>query len=182
MWLWELFSERYLGLPIVEGRSKYSSFKAIKERVWNKNQVWKERLLTEVGKEILIKAVAQAIIMYSMNCFLLPYNLCKDLMKCLARFWWGSSMDERKVHWLSCERLTLPKKLGGMSCHDLHNFNLALLAKQCWRIMGMEQSLLFQVLKARYFPNCSILQVGRGFNSSFTCRWIYTGLWWSLVT
>ena len=53
--------EKYLGLPAVVGRNKKESLNYIRERVWNKLQGWKEKLLSQAGKEVLLKAVVQAI-------------------------------------------------------------------------------------------------------------------------
>ena len=49
--------ERYLGLPSLVGKNKKASFNYIKDRVWKKLQGWKEKLLSQAGREILIKAV-----------------------------------------------------------------------------------------------------------------------------
>ena len=54
----EAFSDRYLGLPVHLGRSITLAFDYLKERIWKKIQGWKEKFLSRVGKEILIKAVA----------------------------------------------------------------------------------------------------------------------------
>jgi hypothetical protein len=67
----EAHIDKYLGLPIYMGRSKKKMFSYLKDRVWKRIQGWKEKLLSRVGKEILIKAVAQAIPTYAMFCFLL---------------------------------------------------------------------------------------------------------------
>ena len=62
---------KYLGLPSLIGRSKNQVFAIIKERVGQKLAGWKGKLLSMGGKEILIKAMAQAISTYTMSCFLL---------------------------------------------------------------------------------------------------------------
>ena len=61
--------EKYLGLPTLIGRAKKHNFAYIKERVWRKLQRWKEKLLSQAGREILIKSVIQAIPTYTMSCF-----------------------------------------------------------------------------------------------------------------
>ena len=49
--------EKYLGLPSLVGRHKKASFNYIKERVWRKIQGWKEKLLSQARREVLIKSV-----------------------------------------------------------------------------------------------------------------------------
>nr|XP_023892305.1 uncharacterized protein LOC112004310 [Quercus suber] len=78
--------EKYLGLP-TQGRHKKASFNFIKERVWKKLQGWKEKILSQAGKEILIKAVVQAIPTYTMSCFKLPLELCADIESLTRKFW-----------------------------------------------------------------------------------------------
>ena len=56
--------ESYLGLPTLIGRSKYQTFSFLKDRVWKKLQGWKGKLLSKMGKEVLIKAAAQSIPTY----------------------------------------------------------------------------------------------------------------------
>ena len=72
--------ESYLRLPSLVGRSKSDSFAHLKQRVANKVSGWKEKLLSNSRKEILIKAVTQAVPSYTISCFLLPNNLCNELI------------------------------------------------------------------------------------------------------
>ena len=59
--------ESCLGLSSLVGRSKNNTFTQLKQKVANKVLGWKENLLTHVGKEILIKSMAQAVPAYSMS-------------------------------------------------------------------------------------------------------------------
>ena len=121
--------EKYLVLPSLVGRNKKSSSNYIKECVWRKLQGWEEKLLSQADREILIKAVAQAIPTYSMNCFKLPIGLCNENEGLIRKFWWGQRGDRRKIHWVRWEELCKPKNEGGMGFKDLALFNDALLAK-----------------------------------------------------
>jgi hypothetical protein len=58
-----------------------------KDQVWKKVQGWMEQCLPARGKEVLVIAVAQAILTYSMSCFKLPRGLCKNIDGVLRDFW-----------------------------------------------------------------------------------------------
>ena len=91
---------------------------------------WKEKLLSNTGKEVLIKAVTQAVPSYTMSCFKLPNALCDGMTRMVRQFWWGQVKNEKKVAWMSWDKMCLPKDKGGMGFRDLKSFNLTLLAKQ----------------------------------------------------
>lgn len=71
--------EKYLGLSSVFGRNKKASLNYIKEWVWNKFQGWEEKLLSQAGREILLKAVVQAIPTFAIGYFKLPMDLCHEV-------------------------------------------------------------------------------------------------------
>ena len=78
--------EKYLGLPAVVGRKKKESLNFIKERIWSKLQGCKEKLLSQAGREILLKAVVQAIPTFAMSCFKLPGGLCDEIEALIRKF------------------------------------------------------------------------------------------------
>jgi hypothetical protein len=71
---------------------------------------------------------------------------------------------------MSWARLGLPKQRGGLGFRDSEVFNLALLAKQGWRLIQQPNSLLAKVLKGKYFQMDSFLQAKLGANPYFTWR------------
>ena len=162
--------ENYLGLPSMVGRAKYKSFTQFKDRVWHKIQGWKGKLLFQAGREVLIKAVVQAIPAYTMNVFKLPKKLCADLERMVRDFWWGHSGEARKVHWVNWGALCKPKQVGGMGFRELSKLNDALLAKQVWRLIHNKSSLLYRVLQAKYFPRSSIMDIRCSTKASFAWR------------
>ena len=82
-----LDQEKYLSLPFLSGRSKGKELRSIKERVWAKIQSWKERLLSQVGRAVMIQAVGQSIPLYAMSCFKLPRGFIHELNMMMASFW-----------------------------------------------------------------------------------------------
>lgn len=57
-----------------------------------------------------------------------------------------------------------------MGFRKLQYFNLALLAKQWWRLQTNQNSLAYRVLKAKYFPRCDFVEASLGNNPSFSWR------------
>ena len=104
-----------------------------------------------------------------MGVFLLPARLCNELNAKCARFWWGQTGNKRKIHWKNWGVLTQPKK-GGMGFRDLKNFNLAMLAKQGWRLIQEKDSLLYKFFKARYFPRTNFLDASNAPNCSYVWK------------
>lgn len=78
--------EKYLGLPYIVSRWKYKSFRWIKDKVWQKIQGWKNKLLSQDGREILIKAVIQALPIYITNVYRLQQVLCRELLALMSRY------------------------------------------------------------------------------------------------
>lgn len=119
-------------------------------------QGWKERLLSQVGKEIMIKVVIQSIPTYSMSVFHLPIRLIKDIEAMIRKFWSGNQDNARKMLSVKWSSLCSPKSLGGMVFWDLRQFNNELLGKQVWRLYHEKDTLLYKVFKSKYFPNGNI--------------------------
>jgi hypothetical protein len=55
------------------------AFKYLKDNIWKRIQGWLEQCLSAGGKDVLIKAVIQAIPTFSMSCFRLPRGLCQHI-------------------------------------------------------------------------------------------------------
>ena len=101
-----------MGLPSLVGRGKKASFNYIKEGVWRKLQGWKGKLLSQAGREVLIKSVIEAIPTYALGCFKLPIGLCHEIEAMVKKFCRGQHGDRRKIHWIRWEELTKSKMVG----------------------------------------------------------------------
>ena len=66
--------------------------------------------------------------------------------------------------------MCLPKDKGGLGFRDLKSFNLALLAKQGWRLQTNSSSLFSRVYKAKHFPKGEFVDAKIGKSASFAWR------------
>lgn len=79
-------NEKYLGVPTNVGRKKKALFGYMKDRVKQRMSRWSSRLLSRVGKEVLLKSVAQAMPKNLMTVYLLPKYLCAELERMMNSF------------------------------------------------------------------------------------------------
>ena len=68
------------------------------EGYYGKLEGWKEKLLKQTGKEILIKAVIQAIPSYVMSIAKFPNGFCENLCSKVIRFWWSRNGRDISIH------------------------------------------------------------------------------------
>ncbi|KAL0440006.1 UNVERIFIED_CONTAM: putative mitochondrial protein [Sesamum latifolium] len=134
---------------------------------------WADRNLSQAGKATMIQSVVQAIPTFAMSVFKLPDSLISEIQGMTSNFFWHDN-EKQKIHWMSWPRLCNRKCEGGLGFRSLKAFNLAMLAKQLWRLLTKPQCLLSQVLKARYFSASSPLEAKVGYRPSLTWRSIFS--------
>ncbi|KAK4268485.1 hypothetical protein QN277_025138 [Acacia crassicarpa] len=166
---------KYLGIPSIWGKTKHQALAYIRERVARKIQGWGHSSLSYAGREVMIKAVLQAIPIYPMNCFKFPIKTIKEIQSLIANFWWGGNIYGGKIHWKAWDALSVNKSLGGMGFRDLMVMNEALLAKTAWKLMMRPNDLWARVLKSIYFPKDEFVDVGKGHKASWCWSSIIDG-------
>ncbi|CAM8960014.1 unnamed protein product [Rhodiola kirilowii] len=118
-------------------------------------QGWKEKTLSIADKEVLIKAVVQAMPTYAMSCFKILDTLTKRIVSMIANYWWSNNREGRGIHWCKYGKLCKDKMEGGVGFEELSIFNDALLAKQIWRLIEKPESLMSRLLKGKYYKEAS---------------------------
>jgi hypothetical protein len=161
-------NDRYLGLPPMVGIDRTDNFTYLIERVHSLISGWKEKIISMGGKEVLIKAVAQAIPVFAMTVFNIPKKICKGIHMLFHNY--GGVMM------LTIKGCTCYHGGKYMGFHDLHAFNTTVLAKQCWRLMEEPYSLCAGVLWDKYYPDGNLLNAQLKSGSSFTWQSVIYGI------
>ncbi|XP_016168299.1 uncharacterized protein LOC107610812 [Arachis ipaensis] len=112
---------------------------------------------------------------YTLSCFKLPETLIEDVQRAILQFWWGKKRSERRMQWIGWRITCRSKSQRGLNFKDLKAFNLAMLAKQGWRLLTKTNFLIFRVYRSKYFKDSNFLRVEVGINPSWGWRSIVEG-------
>ena len=82
-----------------------------------------------------------------MNLLLIPLDICDKIKKKMNAYWWGSGHGQKGIKWMAWDRLCEVKG-EGLGFKNLRDFNIAMLAKQAWRLMNGANPLVTIIMKA----------------------------------
>ena len=102
------------------------------ERVSNKVQGWKQKIMSQASRLCLIKAVVAATPVYPMSFWSFPKHTCAKIDSILRDFWWGVKEGKRGFYLKAWDSMCVPKSVGGLGIHRSGDMNNALLAKLGW--------------------------------------------------
>ncbi|XP_057250112.1 uncharacterized protein LOC130591191 [Beta vulgaris subsp. vulgaris] len=141
---------KYLGCNIeVDGRSS-RKFQPLVEKVERKVSSWHHLTLSHAGRVIYINSILYMLSLNILSVFLIPKTTVDKINAIFARFLWANPNSPSPIFWKSRKIIELPKGGGGLGIRNVHLFNKALLTKQAIRIHNSRQSLISQVLLAKY--------------------------------
>ncbi|KAK2433359.1 hypothetical protein QL285_018637 [Trifolium repens] len=140
----------YLGLPIGGNPRRLAFWDPVVTRLKTRLSGWKSRFLSFGGRLVLIKSVLTSLPVYALSFFKAPSGIISSIDSLLIKFFWGGCEVSRKISWVSWKSICLRQEHGGLGVRRLREFNLALLAKWCWRMLVDREGLWFRVLAARY--------------------------------
>jgi hypothetical protein len=150
----EALNDKYLGLPSLVGADRSDSFNYLIDRVWDLINGWNEKTLSTGAKEVLLKAVAQAIPAYAMSVFNIPKQVCKSICDAVARYWWGSTQEKKRMHWRAWWKMSVPKNKKGEWDSKIYIVSI----KQCLQ-NNVEDCLVIRILYVHMYYGLSIIQM-----------------------
>ncbi|KAJ0833348.1 putative RNA-directed DNA polymerase [Helianthus annuus] len=132
---------KYLGVPLISSRLLYKDCNVLVERLENRIDNWKNRMLSFAGRLQLIISVLSALHVYWSSVFILPARVIKELESKMRNFLWAQSPSQRgraKVSWSS---VCVPKHEGGLGIRRIADVNKVLMVSHIWSILSNRNSL-----------------------------------------
>ena len=100
----------------------------------------------------MIKSVIFAIPLYYMSIFCIPKIVARKITAMQARFLWGGSVHNRKIHRLAWDTVAKEKERGGLGVGNISAKNKALLFKWIWKLGSNDKASWADFIKAKYRP------------------------------
>lgn len=157
----------YLGFLFIRNARCTTQLNSVLTKFESKISNRKVKPLSQAGRITMVKSILLSLPIYLMSCYKFPKRLCAKLQPCTSRFLQCHGNAKHTIHWDSWINLYRRKSEGGIGLRDLSMFNQTMIAKTKWKIVTDSTFFLATVLKHKYFPNCSFLDVFEGRNPSF---------------
>ncbi|XP_074298472.1 uncharacterized protein LOC141629353 [Silene latifolia] len=120
---------RYLGVPIKAGRLTKKECSALTEKMVARIRGLGAKKLSYAGRVTLINAVLNTIQNYWAPMFIIPKCIINHIMAICRNFLWDGSPDYHRVHLVAWDKVTLPKKEGGLGIKKADVWNIATVGK-----------------------------------------------------
>jgi ribonuclease HI/exonuclease III len=147
---WSSF--KYLGLPIFQKAAFSRDWLPLLENFKLKIQAWGFSWLNHAGKTMLIKVVLSSLPIFQFSVMLAPICILKKMEDYIRKFFWkGGKQNEKRIPLVSWDKVTKPLLEGGLNFKDLSIQNVAMGAKQIWRIIAPKPGWAQTVLWKKYF-------------------------------
>ncbi|PNX74924.1 ribonuclease H, partial [Trifolium pratense] len=141
--------EKYLGFKMFHGKVRKQDYSDVYDRIASKLTSWKSRLLNKPGRVVLANSVISSLPSYHMQINWFPQGVCDDLDKIVRRFIWKGTGD-KGMHLVGWNKITQPRKLGGLGVRRSRLQNVALLGKLIWEILHSPNKLWVKLFDDRY--------------------------------
>jgi len=152
-------SFKYLGLEVGGNPRKKKFWDPVVNNLKARLNVWKGRFLSMAGRICLIKFVLTAIPLYYLSLFRAPVAVCKSITRIQRRFLWGWGKEKEPISWVSWKMVCKPREEGGLGLRDIQNFNIALLPKWKWRLIGEEKGRWKEMVVSKYGSGSEVPQI-----------------------
>lgn len=124
----------FCGFGLPKWSPKVNHIVHVDDKVMDKLQAWKGKLLSIGGRAVLISYVLQSMPIHLLSAVNPPLYVLNRLHKIFAQFFWSNTVGSKSRHWASWGTLCMPCDEGGVGFRSLHDMSKALFRKLWWNI------------------------------------------------
>ncbi|XP_041992687.1 uncharacterized protein LOC121743412 [Salvia splendens] len=128
----------YLGVPIFRGAMKADHLLPLRQKLMDIIHSWSHRHLAFGSRLALIKSTLAAIPLHILQVMNPLLGFLDELEQTLARYFWGTVGEKRKLHWISWRQICLPFDEGGLGIRHLREVSVAFGFKLWWRLLAQD--------------------------------------------
>jgi hypothetical protein len=150
--------DKYLGFPMIHGRLCKRDFDFLIDKIQHRLASWKNKFLNKAGRLALVQSVLTSIPTYYMQVTWLPTTICDYMDRTSRNFLWKGTND-RGIHLVGWDKITQPKKNGGLGIRTARDSNTMMLGKLVWDIHSKQDKLWVKLITDKYVGNRSFLDV-----------------------
>ena len=147
--------------------SKIKSWEEVTQKLNAKLLNWKLKALSVGGRLTLLKLVLGSVPIYNMSLFKVLIGVLNKFESLRSRFFRGVAADDKKMAWVSWDKVCSDKEFGGLGVGTFFALNRALLFKWSWRFRSNPEALWVSVVKAIH-----------GRHAAMDGAWNYSGSIW----
>jgi exonuclease III len=144
---------KYLGIPLIDTALWNSSWENLLSSFSKRLSSWTFRALNLPSRLILLKAVLQALPIYSFSALAAPKSVLNTIKGIQRNFIWQGLNTGKKMALVSWDKLCRPKEHGGLGLRDPGIMNKVLSAKIWWRWLKIPKDLWARLWRKKYAPN-----------------------------
>lgn len=137
-------------------------------------QGWKTKFLNLAGRTTLIQSVLNSIPTHVMQLNILPRKTQTYIDRIQRNFLWGSNQQKHKLHLLSWDTVTYPKKFGRLGIPKTYPKNIALLSSLAWRFHQLPTTLWSATLRGKYHSIRAI--IGRNLSTTMKDSYVWKSI------
>ncbi|XP_042009092.1 uncharacterized protein LOC121757643 [Salvia splendens] len=161
--------ERCAGLIQAEGGFTRDMFMFLREKLAARVTGWAHRHLSFGGRLTLIKSMLEAVPLHIFQAIEPTSGALKQLDQQMARFFWGSTSERKKTHWIGWDQICLPTSEGGLGVRKTKEVLRAFSIKLWWRFRE-QCSLWARYMMIKYCKKVSRLAANTSGHNSPTWK------------
>ncbi|KAF6134912.1 hypothetical protein GIB67_002313 [Kingdonia uniflora] len=130
------FPEKYLGIPLVQGRVSKATVAPLIDKSRLRASGWSGKILSFQSRIVLVRSILSSLPIYNMAIYKWPIAVIKEGERIIRNFLWSGDPEKKKFITINWDKVYKHPTEGGLGIHGLRDTNLAMLMKLGWGFLN----------------------------------------------